>query len=111
MKYMTFIYVVIIIVIIILLIKLFIELSKFSKKLDTVKLNRSNLDENINLSNDKIDEIKSTKRSWKFFFTIYLTYTLIKELITDFKKESKRKVITSLSKTAIKSVGKINKIV
>lgn len=109
---MKYLYILLIIAIIVVLIKLFIELTKLMKKAAGLNDNINKLNDDINNSNQKVEEIKSTEKSWKFFFSIYIILSVLKEVFKDYKRSSllTRNLPKSFAKTCAKNVGKIKKI-
>lgn len=110
---MKYVFVVIIVAIIITLIALFMALGKLMKKLAITGSKVSKLNENIEEVNNKKEEISKTKENWKFFTRIYIVLTILKEVMDDYKdaKKKKRNFAKSFSKTCVRSVSKINKLI
>ena len=109
---MKYLYILLIIAIIATLIKLFVELAKLMKNAAGLNDNINKLNNNVNMSNKKIEDIKSTESSWKFFFSIYIILSVLKEMFIDYRHSSilTRSLPKSFTKTCVKNVGRIKKI-
>lgn len=112
MENIKYIYIPVIIVLIIVLIIFIKSLAKLMKKTAGLNDNINKLKNNIDIANNKVEDIKQTKQSWQFFFTIYIVYSILKETVKDYKKSSKhsRGIAKSFSKTCVKNASKLSKI-
>lgn len=110
---MKYVFIVIIVAIVISLIALFMALDKLMKKLAVTVNKATKLNENIEEVNSKKEEISKTKESWKFFTRIYIVLTILKEVMDDYKdaKKKKRNFAKSFSKTCVRNVSRINKLI
>ena len=106
------VFIVIIVAIFITLIVLFIVLGRLMKKLATTNEKVNKLNSNLEEANKKKETITKTKESWKFFASIYIIVTVLKETMDDYKSSKKRKrsIAKSLSKTCAKNISRISKI-
>lgn len=109
---MKYVFITILIVLIITIIFLFISLGKLMKKLATTVSKTNKLNCNIEEMNNKTEKISKTKNSWKFFTSILIILTILKETLDDYKtaKKHKKNLVKSLSKTCARNVTKISKI-
>lgn len=100
------VYVIIIIALLITLIYLFISLVRLMKKLAGVSDGINRINNNIEEINKKKEEIDKSKNSFKFFFTIYVVASVLKQTLAN----RKQGLAKSFAKTCIKNASKISKI-
>lgn len=112
METIKYIYVVIISTLIVVFALLIKQLAKLMKKTAALNNNIDELKNNISKTNHKVEDIKETKESWKFFATTYIVYAILKETIKDYMNSSilTRGIAKSFTKTCVKNVSKLNKI-
>ena len=111
-QYIKYLYIPIIITLIIVLIVLFVKLTKLMKNAAGINEKINSVNSNIEISQNKIEEIEDTKQSWHFFFIIYIVLFVIKDTMKDYKRtaRNKRKIGKSFAKVCTRNASKIRKI-
>ena len=111
-SFIKYLYIPIIITLIAVLFILFANLAKLMKKVAITNDSANILRENINEVKEKTKQIEQTRDSWRFFISIFIVFTIIKETIIDYKNTSKlkRTFSKSFTKTCVRNVSKIKKI-
>lgn len=107
-----YIYIVIIVVIVAELIYLIYKLNQLKKELDKLNINIEDINNNLDDVKAKLEVIKSTKDSWTFFLSLYLTLSLVSLIKKDYKKTKKddRSLSKSIAKVCVKNITTINKL-
>lgn len=85
---MKYLYIVIIIALVISLIALVRQLLKVMKTISKMKPSIDSLNNNLTKTNEKVEEIKSSKESWSFFISIYIIYSVLKTTLTNLKQQT-----------------------
>lgn len=104
-----YLYIFIISLIIILLIIVFIKLKKLMKKIVILNENSNKINESINRINDKTQEINKSKESIKFFISIYVVFTIIKQTIVNLKKNN-NKIAKAFALACLSNASNIKKM-
>lgn len=111
-QYIKFLYIPIIITLVIVLIVFFVKLAGLMKKVVGVNDSVGKMNNDLNKINESKKQIEDTKNSWRFFISIFIIITILKEVFEDYHdtKKDKRQLSKSFKKTCVKNIGKIKKI-
>lgn len=106
-KTYTYIYAIVITLILILLVIFFIRLKKLMKKIVLLNDGVGVAKDNLDAIKDKTNQIEKSKESYKFFISIYVVFTIIKETISNLKDNKIAKAFTLACLANAKSIKKM----